>query len=228
MAHQQVEPYVWPRWLGRPEAGLRLIYLDLNHWISLAKAATGHKAGGRYREALEAVRTAAASGTTVFPLSATHYMEMSNIKDPRQRADIALVMEELSGFRTLLSRTIVMRFELEEALQNHPRIRGPQMQHFPLLNFGVGPSLGINGGIQIRSADGSDVTAASRLNWPGGPSAFDACKRDAELYMERGVLRGPSDTEVPSLGEWVGPNRGSRDRREARRAGARARATLGC
>ncbi|MFJ3580977.1 hypothetical protein ACIPPS_01900 [Streptomyces sp. NPDC090127] len=199
MAHQQVEPYVWPRWLGRPEAGLRLVYLDLNHWISLAKAATGHKDGDRYREALKVVRAAATSGTTVFPLSSTHYMEMSNIKDPRQRADIAMVMEELSGFRTILSRTIIMRFELEEALQDYPQVRGPQMQRVPLLNFGVGPSLGIRGGLQIRSSDGTDVTATTRQKWPGGPSAFDAWKRDAELYAERAILRGPSDEEVPAL-----------------------------
>jgi hypothetical protein len=33
-----------------------IVYLDLNHWISLAKAATGHRDGSRFGEALDALR----------------------------------------------------------------------------------------------------------------------------------------------------------------------------
>jgi hypothetical protein len=35
-------PYLWPSRLRRPDDDTRLVYLDLNHWISLARAATGH------------------------------------------------------------------------------------------------------------------------------------------------------------------------------------------
>jgi len=37
-------------------ADTRLIYLDLNQWIALAKANSGHPDGSRWRSALEALR----------------------------------------------------------------------------------------------------------------------------------------------------------------------------
>jgi len=49
--------YVWPDALVRP-SGVRLLYLDQNHWINLAKAAVGRPAGRPYRNALEALREA--------------------------------------------------------------------------------------------------------------------------------------------------------------------------
>ena len=41
--------YVWPTTIARPEAPTLVVYLDLNHWIGLAKAATTHPDGQRYR-----------------------------------------------------------------------------------------------------------------------------------------------------------------------------------
>jgi hypothetical protein len=36
-------PYIWPHGLYRPSFDCKLVYLDLNHWIYLAQAATGHR-----------------------------------------------------------------------------------------------------------------------------------------------------------------------------------------
>ena len=44
--------YCWPRTLRRP-SDLRIVYLDLNHWIDLAKAYSGHKDGRKHREILD-------------------------------------------------------------------------------------------------------------------------------------------------------------------------------
>ncbi|MDQ3887086.1 MAG: hypothetical protein M3308_08825 [Actinomycetota bacterium] len=49
-------------------------------------------------------------------MSSTHYMEMINIRDPRQRRDIARVMEELSGFAALQPRDLIFRHELDAVL----------------------------------------------------------------------------------------------------------------
>ena len=46
--------YVWPTTIARPHAPPMVIYLDLNHWTGLAKAASSHPDGKRYRHALEA------------------------------------------------------------------------------------------------------------------------------------------------------------------------------
>jgi len=41
-------PLIWPPTLKRPLTGRPVVYLDLNHWISLAKAAVGHAQGDDY------------------------------------------------------------------------------------------------------------------------------------------------------------------------------------
>lgn len=62
--------YVWPRALGRP-SDVVLVYLDLNHWIGLAKAATGHSDGDRYRPALDLLRQRRDRVARRLPLSTT-------------------------------------------------------------------------------------------------------------------------------------------------------------
>ncbi len=47
---------LWPTNLV--PAASSLIYLDLNHWIGLAKAHTGHGDGKRFRSALNLLRAA--------------------------------------------------------------------------------------------------------------------------------------------------------------------------
>jgi hypothetical protein len=105
--HRSDVPYIWPPRLYRPSYDHKLVYLDLNHWIYLAKAATGHSDGPKHEPALAALREAKASGKFLFVLSGTHYMEMEGIKSPRQRRDITDVIEELTGFRTLASRAVL-------------------------------------------------------------------------------------------------------------------------
>lgn len=81
---------LWPARLIRPAA--RTVYLDLNHWIALAKAATDHRDGAQYRDTLAACRDVSKAGV-VFPISSVSYIEVSKIRDPRQRAHLAEVME---------------------------------------------------------------------------------------------------------------------------------------
>ncbi|MET9910354.1 hypothetical protein ABZZ74_26720 [Streptomyces sp. NPDC006476] len=198
MARKQAPAYAWPTHLVRPQAGQRLVYLDLNHWISLAKAATGHRTGEIYRPALTAVQEAASSGKYLFPLSLTHYMEMAGIQDPRQRGDIADVMEDLSGFTTLLTNSHIARLEVEAALDRIFSVDSPHIADLNLLGHGIGHTMGMRGGLYIRSATG-DVTEEARAAWPDGPESFDAMLADARQHLERSMLRGPADAEVPEL-----------------------------
>lgn len=192
-------PHAWPPTLTRPSGDVRVIYLDLNHWISLAKASVRHRDGDRHREALAVLRGSAASGRAVFPLSSAHYMEMTGISDPRQRSHLAGVMEELSGFSSFVSRSIVIQLELEAALDAlSVKRRVEPLASVPILGHGVLQAFGKRGGLRIGSDDG-DVTDLARQEWPGGPLAFDQWRSDAELAMERAMLRGPEDDEIPRL-----------------------------
>jgi len=191
--------YVWPTALVPSPEGVRLVYLDLNHWIGLAKAAVGHRDGARHRDPLEALREANRSGSSAFPLSAEHYMEMSGIADPRQRFDVAAVMEELSGFASLVSRTVVMRLEVEAAVDAIAHPRPEPYAAVPVLCQGVLQAFGRRGGLRVRDESGKDVTEAVRRDWRGGPEQFDAWQGDAERQLDRSALRGPTDAEAPEL-----------------------------
>ena len=95
------------------------VYLDLNHWIALAKARVGHPDGARFVPALDLLMKTAAVGKVILPLGRTHYLEVANITDVRQRADIANTMAVLSGFTTMAARKHRLRCEVAQALHQH-------------------------------------------------------------------------------------------------------------
>ncbi len=70
---------VWPPALKRPVDGRPIVYLDLNHWISLAKAAVGHAHGEAFAEILKTCLSAAKIGAATFVLAAAHYFEILKI-----------------------------------------------------------------------------------------------------------------------------------------------------
>jgi hypothetical protein len=189
-------PLIWPSALARSAPPPQLVYLDLNHWIALAKAAAGHPDGRAHVGALDACRAARADRAAVFPLSATHYMELLKIKDPAQRGSIAQVMEELSGFATLLPRDLISRLEIESVLDQRFGPAARPLLPIPLIGRGSAWAFGRNGSLKIRRGQ-EDVTDEIRRQW--GTEHFDNWRAQAELHLERSVLVGPSDTAVPAL-----------------------------
>ena len=107
---------MWPPRILRPPRPPALIYLDLNHYICLARTVAGEMVPGGYDSLLRAARSARRQGRAVFPLSATHYVEMSGIRDPAQRVAVAGVMEDLSGFQVLLGRVTIAELEIDAML----------------------------------------------------------------------------------------------------------------
>jgi hypothetical protein len=140
---------VLPPQIERDFEGRRAVYLDLRDWIYLARAARQQSTPSGYAELLTAARRATQGGVALFPLSATHYMEMSGIADPAQRRNVAAVMDELSEFRVLLGRPSIMRLELEAALD---RIQGhaSPANTLALLGRSVGWAYGQRGGLRIK------------------------------------------------------------------------------
>src|SRR5438094_7021113 len=103
--------------LGDPSGQLpKLIYVDLNHWIRLARGRLGRPGSERYGQAFDQLMAARASKQIVAPLSSTHYIEISRIRDPRQRADVALTMEAVSEYFALTSREVFLRDELRRSI----------------------------------------------------------------------------------------------------------------
>ncbi len=215
--------YVWPEALVRPSRETRLVYLDQNHWINLARAAVHKPEGAEYRDVLHAFRQARASGRAVFPLSLTHFMETLKITNHRRRLDVAAVMEELSGFATLIARDIVMRLELEAVLDV---VAGPRPQSYapiPLVGHGAPFAYGKTGRFRFRDGD-RDVTDEVRAL---GPEAFDQAFAKAENDLDRAILRGPADDGEerrlrtsgwnPEVAETIGEERAQEKKEQAAR-----------
>jgi hypothetical protein len=187
-----------------PANGLRLVYLDLNQWISLSKAMAGHPDGERHRAALEACTNAAASGRVVFPLSDSTYSEVAKIGTYRQRRDLREVMEVLSGYFVVMSRPDIAAHEVECLLDD---VLGPSRDPVNTMDYldrGVARAFGLVGGFRVYDDSGADTTDRSRVAYIHGPEAFDAVLAGAELTLQRSVIDGPSsdaeEAELRALG----------------------------
>lgn len=208
---------LWPAPLVDRPLTPKVAYLDQNYWINFAKAAAGHPGGARYLEAWEACQAARNDGAAIFPISDTHYVELSKIPNPRQRADVASVMEALSGFTTILAKPTIMRLELDVALAGllgEDRVLLPGL---PLLGSGIFWAFGRVG---LRFHDGTtDTTDFIRK---AVPNVYE----NVHSRFERAMLRGPQDHELDDLrargwiadaGTLVAERRAQQEREQAAR-----------
>lgn len=198
-SHRVDVPYVWPSTLRLPERPPALVYLDLNHWIALAKESGGHGGGSPERAFLDWALGGVEQGDVLFPISATIYAEISRIGAHRQRRDLRRVIELLSGFAVVTPRDVIATHEIEAMLD---LLVGPSrrpINEMDYLDWGVARAFGLVGGFRVKDANGRDVTADVRADFPGGPDAFDRLMVDASLGLNRRSLEGPTHREEPAL-----------------------------
>jgi hypothetical protein len=183
----------WPSTLVLPARPPKLIYLDMNHWVALSKAFAGHADGAAHRPALDACIAAADRRGFVFPLADAIYYEISRIGAHRQRRHLTEVMERVSRYFVITSRSIIADHEVESVLD---RLVGPSpepINRMAYLDWGVARAFGMMGGFRfLDKATGEDVTDHVRATHPLGPERLDAALRDAELKLNRKSLEGPS------------------------------------
>jgi len=191
---------------------MKVIYLDQNHWIELARTAYGRASRPETPMVLEALRQARASGRTCFPLSFGHYIETRKRGNADQRLRLAKFMLELSGGITVAPPDVVFRHEIDMALGRcFPGRAGPEP--FELLGRGAAHAA-------------ADRNLDIPMNWPPGADAMPApwradiegsLRATAELTFLSGVSQvgeprewGPvTDLTVErgfkaSLGPWRG------------------------
>lgn len=158
---------------------MKLIYLDQNKWIDLARAYHGKSPDPGFRTALDLARKASASGAAVFPLSAIHYMEIARIRDSGRRARLGTVMWEISGGITIASTRAVLIHELEGALSRvRPRV---QPRPFTLLSRGVAHAFGM---------DRPGYRIPEQLRSGVDPDAIRIFEQAAQEAIEKSVLTG--------------------------------------
>jgi hypothetical protein len=81
---------------------LTRVYLDQWVWIRLARAALGRPTEPRDADVLALVRESARLGLASYPLSPTHYKELTAGASPRQSHELAPVIAEISRHHTMI------------------------------------------------------------------------------------------------------------------------------
>ena len=188
------EELVWAN-VMRPR--IPLVYLDLNTIIYMARALSGDtKVPGSYLGLYTAALRAKLEQRAMFPLSGEHLWEISKITDPKQRGDLADILESLSDYNYLLGRTVIAELEFEAGMA---KIMGEDIsaKSVPLVRQTFGQAFGWVGGMKIRNStggDGSDAVRAQMTN-----ADFDKLMARMNYEMERRMLRGPSDEDLEVL-----------------------------
>lgn len=175
---------------GRFKGRHPIVYLDQWVWIELAAAAIGKKpASGPL---LSEVGAAARAGVR-FPLSDTHYFETQQIKDPRQRHDLAAVMTPLSRCRTLRHRRDLVKHQMLSAF--HETFGRPAFRPAPPRSLGFGAFWAFAGSeapLSMYQEGRTIPDAALSEEWR-------AALRRLRWQAEALILAGPEDGEVEDL-----------------------------
>ena len=87
---------VWPPRLLRPPRPPALIYLDLNHFINLARTIAGEAVPNGYDALLRAVRRACSEDRAVFPLSARAQARAQKKKYQKSTAAHAMAISRMT------------------------------------------------------------------------------------------------------------------------------------
>ena len=173
--------------LGSAAADRLTIYLDMKHWVALAKARLGRPEFAYDQRAYELLRDATAANEVMVAICATTYLEMS--RGHRQSTDVANVIAEIGGFVTIGGRRTAVEHQLRTALAT--RCDGPVPP--PLHPFGLGNPFAFDDQrrLVLRGTGGTvpDLPA-------GKVRDIEAVGRVIGEYM---MLRSPEPEEIPEL-----------------------------
>ena len=186
--------YSWPATLRVP-CGRQIVYLDLNHWISLARALSRHPEGHRHRDILDQLIQAVEQNRAVFPLSLPIYVEILKIREHRRRSDLRKVIERLGRFAVVTNRHVIAIHEIEALLDDLVGSNPDPIKPVNYLDWGVQRALGMRGGFKVVMREGEDVTGAVRQRFSAGSDEFDRILSEAMVKLNRAVIDGPSPKE---------------------------------
>jgi hypothetical protein len=94
----------------------RIIYLDQNQWIELARAEKNPSERPQQFAVLKSLRARRDAGEIVLPLASTNIYETYKIADPQRRSTLALLQASLSGGLVFRGRHLRLEIELSAFL----------------------------------------------------------------------------------------------------------------
>ena len=193
--------YLWPSTLCMPKRPPKIVYLDLNHWIALARTMSGRDNGEKDRKLLRFCLDSVEQKVAVYPISLNILVEILKIRDYKRRRNLRKVIEQLSQFIVVANRAAVAEHEIETMLDQTVGPNPNPIESMDFLNWGVLRAMGRDDGIRIISGQGEDVTAEYRRTFAEGPEEFDRIISEARWELNRQVLDGPAPDEETRLRE---------------------------
>lgn len=178
-----------------------MVYLDLNHWYALGDALTGVPQRPDHVAVLNQLRGLVERGEVAFPLSAVHYMELTENPRDAHRERAADAMALLSRFITMAPEPKILDEELARELNR--RFGRPA---FPVKvpKFGIGAGFAFG---QVQRMVLNGITEENRREFEArvGMSVSEI-EKSANATTEYWVLRGPTATlrsAIPSYDPYA-------------------------
>lgn len=165
---------------------LKRVYLDQNHWITLARQHYGKSNDPEIAGVLALAQEAARSGQASFPISAAHYFETYKKGDPGSRQRLGAFMVELSRFQTIADATALLEAEVYSTLAE--LVQMPSPKHPRPFGRGVAHALNLPDSFSYFTDKETERLAIARF---GSEGVFE--------FVERELLVGPSE-RLPSGG----------------------------
>jgi hypothetical protein len=111
----------------------KLLCLDQNKWIDLARAHYDQAGGAAFKESLGSVRRGVAARKLIVPVTGANLCEVAEPADEARRERLARFMVDLSGNQALVIPPIVLHEELRSAVLRHFIHRSPESPIRPAL-----------------------------------------------------------------------------------------------
>lgn len=104
----------------------RVLYLDQNAWVALARGASDKASFPREHAALSKVIEGVQSQAIIAPLPLTNIYETAKINNPARRINMALTQAMISGGRVFRSRRRILEETLTSYLARYHNIQRPE------------------------------------------------------------------------------------------------------
>lgn len=121
----------------------KIIYLDQNKWIELAKANLNSCTSEDLRAILVKCKDLTGCGKAIFPLAWTHFVETGNSGDWSRRRNLADIMIELSNGHTILPQSQLTFLEMENVISAEFGCNVDR-ENFAVIGKGIGFAFGKN------------------------------------------------------------------------------------
>lgn len=183
---------------GEPQMSGTVVYLDLNHWVTLSGAKAGLPRFAASVAAYEQLRSMLASGRITIVLCGALYREVAKIGPFDRRVRLADVMGELTSFRSVASLTDLVPMEFAFALN---RAIGRPMFPKRVPVFGVGAGFA-SGRPDLHATLRTPVDPRLPRDEPLDAlegATLDEVETESRLLLEYGMLRGPGAVVPPGF-----------------------------